>query len=313
MFVCVVSFVGLAFLSPPVRVGWRIAAVALLGAGAGMLLTVLLSLVRPYYEQNAAATINFAGLLFGVAILAGTLTVGGVYHAYPVQWETAILALFPLIFLLVYLRRSAPMPPAMRNRPDESVRSALKDLRSIAAVLFSILLFQFGNEWSLAGWLPLFLIHRLGSSPESAIFVLALYFFALLAGRLLAQLLLPRISHTRLLVSSVVIAMFGYLLLSETDSLVGAALATVVTGLSFAPIYPLVAEKIGRRFDYQPGFYNSIFSLAITGGMLAPWLLGYVGYYLGMSYVMLIPAFGSVAVLILMLFIMLENKLMGNQ
>jgi uncharacterized membrane protein len=46
--------------------------------------------------------------------------------------------------------------------------------------------------------------------------------------------------------------------------------------------------------------------------MLAPWLLGYVGYYLGMSYVMLIPAFGSVAVLLLMLLIILESKLMSG-
>ena len=35
---------------------------------------------------------------------------------------------------------------------------------------------QSGNEWAIAGWLPLFLIHRLGVNPESAILALALYF-----------------------------------------------------------------------------------------------------------------------------------------
>jgi len=158
----------------------------------------------------------------------------------------------------------------------------------------------------------LFLIHRLGMNPASAIFVLAIYFLALLSGRLAAQVLLTKVAHTKLLAVSVTTAMFGYLVLSKTNTIVGAALATIVTGLAFAPIYGLVAEKIGRRFDYHPGFFNGIFSLAITGGMLAPWLLGYVGYYLGMSYVMLIPAFGSVAVLILMLLIILEAKLMGS-
>jgi uncharacterized membrane protein len=52
--------------------------------------------------------------------------------------------------------------------------------------------------------------------------------------------------------------------------------------------------------------------LALTGGMLMPWLLGFVGYYLGMSYVMIVPALGSVAVFILMLLILLESKLMGG-
>jgi len=48
-------------------------------------------------------------------------------------------------------------------------------------------------------------------------------------------------------------------------------------GAGFASIYPLVVEKIGNRFPYyHPGFYNGIFSLGITGGLLAPWILGYV-------------------------------------
>jgi hypothetical protein len=122
-------------------------------------------------------------------------------------------------------------------------------------------------------------------------------------------------SHAKLLFASTFAAMLGYLLLSFTGSAVGAGLATVVTGFAFAPIYALVAEKIGHRFDYEPGFFNGIFSLAVTGGMLMPWALGFAGYYVGMQYVLIIPAFGTVAVLILVLLIMLEAKLMraGNE
>jgi hypothetical protein len=46
--------------------------------------------------------------------------------------------------------------------------------------------------------------------------------------------------------------------------------------------------------------------------MSAPWLFGYVDSYFGIRYVMLIPALGSVAVLILTLLIMLEARLMGG-
>ena len=54
------------------------------------------------------------------------------------------------------------------------------------AVLFSLLLFfQFGNEWSIAGWLPLFLIRRLGISPADSLLLLALYWAALLVGRIM--------------------------------------------------------------------------------------------------------------------------------
>jgi fucose permease len=91
----------------------------------------------------------------------------------------------------------------------------------------------------------------------------------------------------------------------------GAWVAVVLIGAGFAPIYPLIAETLDDRFSYHPGFYNGLFSVAITGAMLAPWLLGYVASGLGMEYVMLIPAFGSVAVLILALLIMLEARVMG--
>ena len=52
--------------------------------------------------------------------------------------------------------------------------------------------------------------------------------------------------------------------------------------------------------------------MALTGGMLMPWLLGFVGHYLGISYVMIVPSLGTVAVFVLMLLILLESKLMGN-
>jgi fucose permease len=318
---CFIAFLGFLELSFPlfsIRLWWRVGGVALLGMSAGVMLTCLFHVVRPYYEENAAEAINVSGLLFGTGCLLVTVLVGISYPIAPsfvfsMQWDTIGLAIVPLIYLLVYSRRPSPALTTGGRLHGDTIRGSLKDLRSVAAVLFSLLLFfQFGNEWALAGWLPLFLIHRLGLNPASAIFVLAIYFLALLSGRLTAQLLLTRVGHTKLLAGSITTAMFGYLLLSKTNTIFGAALATIVTGLAFAPIYALVAEKIGRRFDYHPGFFNGIFSLAITGGMLAPWLLGYVGYYMGMSYVMLIPAFGSVAVLILMLLIILESKLMGG-
>ncbi len=106
--------------------------------------------------------------------------------------------------------------------------------------------------------------------------------------------------------------MLGYLLLSFTTSLAGAWVAVLVIGAGFAPIYPLIAESLDDRFSFHSGFYNSIFSIAITGAMCAPWLLGYVDSILGIRYVMLLPALGSVAVLVLALLIMLEARLMTD-
>jgi hypothetical protein len=69
-------------------------------------------------------------------------------------------------------------------------------------------------------------------------------------------------------------------------------------------------EKIGDRFPYyHPGFFNGIFSLALTGGLLAPASLGYAAHFLGIGVVMGLPLAGSIFVVVLLLLILLESRL----
>ena len=306
------SLLLLSYLPPPAPLNFRIAALAAVGGASGGLLASLLYALAPEFAASAAAVTNRAGLLFGSGCLLSTLVVGVTYFTRWLPLPTLILSAVPLtvLALLVFGRNRKNWPVARHE--NDPFRDSTKDLRSIAAVLFTLLLsFQFANELVIAGWLPLFFIHRMGSNPVWAVYALAAYFFALMAGRLIAQKLLPRVNHRNLLLAAMSTAILGCVLLSMTDSLDGACIAVVVIGGSFAPIFPLVAEKLDDRFSYQPRFYNNIFAIAIGGAMCVPWLLGYVAA-LDMRYVMLLPATGSMAVLILMLLIMLEAQLMSG-
>jgi len=269
--------------------------------------------MEPAFSASPASTANIAALLFGCGCLTATLATGIAYVAGLVRCATLSLASLPLFYLFLYLRSSHP-PARSRAEPrkEDALRERVKDLRSIATVLFSLLLFfQFGNEWALAGWLPLFLIHRLGISPVLALTGLALYFLSLMVGRAIAQPLLANLHHWRMLLASIFLAMTGYLWLSFAPNLGAATVAISIIGIAYGPIFPLIAEQLDDRFLYRPGFYNGMIAIAVSGAMSAPWLLGYIDAYLGMQYVMLIPAFGSVAVLILALLLMLEARLMG--
>jgi fucose permease len=181
--------------------------------------------------------------------------------------------------------------------------------------MFALLLFfQFGNEWSIAGWLPLFLLHRVeGLSPSGALRILALYWLCLMIGRLIAVAILPRVRHGRLLMGSVLAALFGCLILYSTNNAFGAAMSVLFVGAGYASIYPLVAEAIGRRFPYyHPGFFNGIFSLAMVGGLLAPAMLGYAASALGVGVMVGIPLLGTGMVAALLLLIWLESKVTGR-
>jgi fucose permease len=188
------------------------------------------------------------------------------------------------------------------------------EFRSVGAVLFALILFfQCGNEWSVAGWLPLFLIRRLGLSPQQALVTLALYSLFLVLGRFGAIALLPRVPHGRLLVGSVLSALFGCLILFTTDTGFGAVSGVFFIGAGYASIYPLVAEAIGRRFPYyHPGLFSGIFSLALLGALLAPASLGYAASKWGVGVVIGIPLLGTCMVMVLILGIWLEAKVTGR-
>jgi fucose permease len=308
------SLLSLSFLVPPVLPFWRIVALIFAGFGGGSLTTALLYALEPSFAKAPATVANRAGAFFGAGCFLSAAVVAATYFAGSVQIETALLALVPLIYFILYVANRCPaVLNPVRARAQEPTAS-LHDLRKVASVLFAILLFfQFGNEWAIAGWLPLFLIHRLGMNPVWAILALGLYCLALMSGRLIAPPLLRLMSHRRLLLGASGLAMSGCLLLSFNTSMPGAWIAVTMIGAGFAPIYPLVAENLDSRFSYRPGFYNGIFSIAITGAMCAPWLLGYVDQFLGIQFVMLLPALGSVIVSIAGLLILLEGHLMGDR
>jgi|SRR5579863_2797060 len=302
------GFLYLAFVSPPVSAWWRVAGMALLGFAAGLLHTAMFQAISPMYRHDPAATVNLAGILFGLGCLTVAVLISGAFYAYTAAALQAWIAVIPAAFGWMYLK--TPFPP--RPVPHHpAAREIFSELRSPAAVLLALLLFfQLGNEWAVAGWLALFLTQRLGISPASSLLMLALYWLALLIGRVVAQWILPKVRHSRLLVASAAGSILGCLILLATDNRFGAVSGILLLGAAFAPIYPLLVEKIGHRFPYfHPGFYNGIFSFAIAGGLLAPGTLGYFASQWGVGMVMGLPLAGSIVVFTLLLLIGLEARL----
>ncbi len=297
----------LAFVSPPFEAWWRMPGLFLLGCGAGMLHAAIFHAISPIYRHDPAATVNLGGMLFGLGCLFSALLIAGSFNTYTPAAIQVFIGLVPGFFAIGYARSRFSSEAA----PHSAGHNIMEEIRSPAAVLFSLVLFfQFGNEWAIAGWLPLYLSQRMGISPASSILILALYWASLLIGRVIAQAILPLVRHTRLLVGSVALAVFACVILLVTDNRFGAVTAVLLLGCAFAPIYPLVVEKIGHRFpDYHPGFYNGIFSFAIAAGLLAPCLLGYFAWMMGLGAVMALPLTGSVIVFLLLATVWLEARL----
>lgn len=305
------ALASLALVPPPESEWWRAGGLLMLGVAAGMLNLGLFHAISPTYQRDAAGSVNQGGIWYGLGCLAATLLVAGTFSVYTVASIVVFMATVPGMFAVLYAKNVYLSAP---KGSHPTLRQAVSDFRSPGAVMFALLLFfQFGNEWSIAGWLPLFLIRRVGLSPSAALLVLALYWLFLMMGRLIAVAILPRVRHGRLLGGSVLAALFGCLILFSTDNGFGAATGVLLIGAGYASIYPLVAEAIGRRFPYyHPGFFNGIFSLAMVGGLLAPATLGYAASAFGVGVVIGIPLLGTGMVVALLLLIWLESKVTGR-
>jgi fucose permease len=304
------ALVFLGFASPPYPPTLRMFGLWTVGFATGLLNGAIVYAISPAYRQNAAATTNMAGLFFGIGCLVAAIIVGGTFYVYSVTGILLLAAIFPTAFLILFRRTNFP---EVSFADEPTVEQAILDFRNPAAVLLALLLFlQFGNEWAIAGWLPVYLIHRVGISPESSLWLLALYWLALIGGRVIAISILPRVSHTRLLFGSAASAMFACLILLMTNNWFGAVAGVLLAGGGFATIYPLVAEKIGHRFTYfRPGLYNGIFSFALVGSTLAPASIGYAAAAFGIGVAMALPLVGTILVVIVLLLIWLESKIGG--
>jgi FHS family glucose/mannose:H+ symporter-like MFS transporter len=311
---CLVGCAGLlslAVATPPVHWLWRMPGLAALGLAVGLLNAGLFQAIAACYSREPVRVVAMGGIYYGLGSLAATLLVAGTFYAYTVPVILILMALAPALFAIVYARTAVAEKAPVAHA---DIRQVFRDFRSLGAVLFALLLFfQFGNEWSIAGWLPLFLVRRLGMSPPASLGLLALYWVALLVGRVAAVAILPKVRHGRLLGGSVLAALFGCLLLASTNNRFGAATGVLLLGAGFASIYPLVAEKIGGRFPYyHPVFFSGIFSFALFGGLIAPAMLGYAAAVWGIGIVVVVPLLGTFMVSALLLLIWLESKVTGR-
>lgn len=301
------GFTGLIFAIPPAPPEWCQAILPVLGFAAGLLNTSVFELIAPAYERAPGATLSLGGIVFVAGSLVATLISASAIEGYSLWLPLAFFAVIAAAYFFKFSTRPATDLPA----PSENPPSATAELWSPGAILLTLVFFfQFGNEWAIAGWLPLFLIQRLGISPFGALLFLALYWLALLIGRALIQSILPRFRQFRVLMASAVSALFGCTILALTNNRFGATVAILLIGGGFAAIYPLLVDMTGRRFkSYHPVYFNGIFSLGLAGGMLTPWLIGLLSHAAGIGRAMLIPLGGTVMVFLILLLIRLEIKL----
>lgn len=309
-FMAAVSMLLVSVAEPPAQLWFQMATLLVTGASAGLMNTAVLEALTPCYESNPATITLTGGIFFGGGSALAAFLLAQSFDGTVATRLLAGASLAPGLLGILISR----LHVKRRIVTEVSLTESMRDLRSPLAIIFSLLLFfQFANEWSLAGWLPVFLIDRMGLSPETAVVLLGFYWIALTAGRIIVSKSLRLAGHGRLMALSAFCALFGCTALLVAGSRFGVITGLLLTGAGFSAIYPMAAERIATRFSYyHPGYFNGIFTFALMGGILTPFVLGHMATAFGLKIVPVVVMMGSCGVFALVFLIWLGHKVSGH-
>jgi MFS transporter, FHS family, glucose/mannose:H+ symporter len=254
-----------------------VAAVVLLGIGGGALNQATNTLVADLHAdaQRKSAALNLLGVFYGVGALFIPFSIGFLLNRLglsPILYLAAGLSLVTSIICAVLgfppPRQAAGVPPAA------IVRLASQPLVVILALL---LLFQSGNEFILGGYMTTHLVRNLDAPVTAASYLLAAYWAAIMLMRIVLSRILLHISgHILVLASALGVAASTALLILAPSRPV-AALAVVLIGASIAAIFPTTLGLAGTRYASHSGtVFGILIGVALTGGMILPWVAGWV-------------------------------------
>ncbi len=278
----------------------------LLGLGGGGLNTAANVLVSEIYGGERGAMLNLLGIFYGIGALALPLLAASLSAVFTVRQLLMFAAALTALAAAAYaLLRFPPAREAQRFSAGQLARVA----RYPGVLLLAFLLFfEAGNESAIGGWTSSYL-GAAGATARTATWVLAGYWAALMAGRLLAARLLRRIGKMQLLLASGIGAAAGCGVLLGAQSLEGMAAGVALAGLSFAAIYPTTLAIAGDRYAHFAGtLFGLLFSVGIAGGMIFPWAMGHLGQSFGMRWPMLLPLGASTMVCALVAVIRSRDK-----
>jgi FHS family glucose/mannose:H+ symporter-like MFS transporter len=278
-----------------------VTAALLLGFGGGGLNGGSNALTSDLSPERRSAALNLLGIFFGFGALLIPFLIGTLLSSLGLNVILVIATVLSLGPCAFFLRLRFPAAKQAQGFP---LRRAAQVIRSPLLWLCGFLLFfESGNEFTVGGWISTYLNENFRFSSMSASLVLAGYWGAMMAGRLVVSKKLVRIwNNETLILSSAVLALVGTIVVSAAPTGGLASAGVVLAGLGFAAIFPTTLAIAGEAFPELTGTaFSVIFMIALAGGMTAPWLAGKVAGSSGLRSALVIPVVGCAMIILLQL------------
>jgi fucose permease len=234
--------------------------------------------------------------------------VGAVLCSLMVAWTAAhrllpfflgAVALF--LALLALAMRNLPFPVAVKSAEPSASSSWREMAKSPTIWLFAAVFFLYpGAETAVGGWVGSY-VSRMGLRGAAMASMMPAFFWsALTVGRALGTAFLRHSPERRVLRAGCAGGAAGIGLMLWAPALSGVIGGALITGLSFATLYPITVARLSERFGVAARSIGALmFSLASLGPAVIPWMVGVISHGTGSLRAGLLLPLGATVILFL--------------
>ena len=273
------------------------ASVGVYGLGIGLIVPTDSLLIAEVSSGSRSGAVSLLNFFWGFGAVLCSLMV-----AWAAAHRTLPFFLGSVSFLLVVLAFgmwNLPFPPAAASvgRP-----SHWRELAASPAIwLFAAVFFLYpGAETAVGGWIGSY-VSRLGPREAAMAPLMPAFFWtALTVGRGLGPFFLSRVPERRVLRAGFATASAGIVLMLWSSALPGVIAGALITGLSYATLYPITVARLSQRFGVAARSIGAfMFSLASVGPAVISWMVGIISQSTGSLRAGLTLPLGATVILLL--------------
>jgi FHS family glucose/mannose:H+ symporter-like MFS transporter len=284
--------------------------VAAYGLGLGLIIPTDNLLIAEIGSSSGPGASSGASSKAGaVSLLNFFWGVGAVFCSLMVAW-TAANRLLPFFFgslalflvLLTLAMRNLPFPAAAETTGSLASSSSWREMAKNPAIwIFAAVFFLYpGAETAVGGWIGSY-VSRLGPRGAAIASMMPAFFWsALTVGRALGTAFLHHFSERSVLRAGYAAGAAGIVLMLWVPVLAGVIGGSLITGLSFATLYPITVARLSHRFGVAARSIGAVmFSLAAVGPAVIPWMVGVISHATGSLRAGLLLPLGATVILFL--------------
>lgn len=274
-----------------------------LGFSGGVINGATNAVVSDISDEDKGANLSLLGAFFGVGALGMPLLLGILSKRFDYPYILSSVGILMLLAATYFIMTKFPHPKHHQGFP---IKEGIKLLTQPALLLTSFFLaFQSGAESLINNWTTTFFQNDLKFSKENSLFALTFYLGGLTITRMLLGKLLKIIPSFVVMISSLLLAVAGgVLLLYSGSSYLQSIIALAILGAGFAASFPVILSYIGHIYVQLSGTAFSIaFVIALTGNTLINYSFGLISNKYGTKQLPVLLLFVTACLIIQLLLI----------